>query len=242
MGNMAEAKTLEEHKKKTLGYRDPVGLSIYGEEFQRFHRLAEINDLIPSFKDWYYQKKMANDKETLSNILRTFNTEVCEPQDRLFHPKTSNVRLWRNKWDMDMINQMQEINHEVTDKRVIRQLVQAKNSEISENDLEHGVKSLGAELLNDAMQMLTDDQQLEEIYTSEELLKRRSYILNVFSHATKLVHGKAALMLKASAEKRDTAGFLMNLLSRASAGKVTDEEMIVLKSAYAPKEDVLRPV
>lgn len=221
---------------------NPVGLSIYGDKFKKFSRLGEINDLIPSFKDWYYQKKMANDKETLTNILRTFNSEVCEPQERVFHPKTSTMRLWRNKWDLDMIEQMREINHEVTDKKIIRQLVQVRNSDIPEVELEHGVKTLGAELLNDAMQMLTDDQQLEDIYDSEELMKRRSYILNVFSHATKLVHGKAALMLKASAEKRDTASFLMSLLSRATAGKVSDEEINVLKSAYAPKQDAQQQV
>jgi hypothetical protein len=85
--------------------------------------------------------------------------------------------------------------------------------------------------------MLRDDQELEEIYNDETLMKRRNYIVNVFAHATRLVHGKAALMLKASEEKRNTAGFLMQLLSKATAGKMSDEEMSLLKSAYAPKQD-----
>jgi len=94
--------------------------------------------------------------------------------------------------------------------------------------------------LNDAMQMLKEDQELEEIYTNDELIKRRSYIINVFSHATRLVHGKASLMLKASEESRNTAGFLMSLLSRATAGKITDEEMALLKSSYIPRQNEQR--
>jgi hypothetical protein len=77
--------------------------------------------------------------------------------------------------------------------------------------------------------MLNDDQQLEEIYTDEVLIKRRNYILNVFGHVTKLVHGKAALMLKASEEKRNNASFLMTLLASATAGKMNDEQLDLLK-------------
>lgn len=238
---MAEETKIVETKKK---YRSPVAISVYGEEFERYHRLAEYNDLIPSFKDWYYQKKIANDRETLTNILRTFNAEVCAPLGRKFHPKLEAVRSWRKRWDLDLIQQVKGLDHEVTEKRNVYQVIKTRNENdeltanpINDSELEHGIKTLGGELMNDALQMLQNDQELEDIYTNEELMKRRSYIINVFSHATKLVHGKAALMLKASAEKRDTAGFLMGLLARATAGKISDKEISVLRSAYAPKQD-----
>lgn len=239
-------KVIEDAKKP---YRSPVAIGVYGEEFERYQRLAEYTDLIPSFKDWYYTKKTANDRETLTNILRTFNAEVCAPLGRKFHPKLEAIRSWRKRWDLDLIQTIKGLDHEVTDKRNIYQVIKTRNQDnelvnggISDGELEHGIKTLGGELLNDAMQMLRDDQELEDIYDNDELMKRRSYIINVFSHATKLVHGKAALMLKASAEKRDTAGFLMNLLSRASAGKISDEEVSVLKSAYAPKQNEQVPL
>lgn len=231
----------EKDKKK---YRSPVAISVYGEGFERYHRLSEYTDLLPSFKDWYYTKKTANDKETITNILRTFNAEVCAPMGRAFFPKLEAVRSWRKKWDMDLIQTIKGLDHEVSEKRNVYQVIKTRNEDnqltanpIADGELEHGIKTLGGELLNDAMRMLSEDQEMEEIYDNETLMKRRSYIVNVFSHATKLVHGKAALMLKASQEKRDTAGFLMNLLARATAGKMDDTQIEVLKSAYAPQHN-----
>jgi hypothetical protein len=224
-----KVKIVEEKKP----YRSPVAINTYGEEFERYHRLGEYKDLLPSFKDWYYQKKTENEKESLTNIMRSFNSEVCAPIGRKFHPHLEVVRGWRRSWDLDLMQKANNLDYELGMERDIKKVVQSTD----DNDLEHGIKTLGSELLNDAMQMLKDDQQLEETYESDELMKRRSYIINVFSHATKLVHGKAALMLKASAEKRDTAGFLMTLISRATAGKISDEQIDVLKSAYAPKEN-----
>src|SRR3990167_3518380 len=161
---------------------------------------------------------------------------------RLFHPSISQVRTWRKKWDLDLIQQMTDKDIKIIERKNVHQIIKTRDDNrklvlgaADDEQLEAGVRTLGGELLNDAMQMLRDDQELEEIYTDETLIKRRNYIVNVFSHATRLVHGKAALMLKASAEKRDTAGFLMSLLARATSGQMSDEEMGLLKSAYAPK-------
>ena len=225
-------------------YISPVALAIYGETFTGYQKLEDYNDMLPSFKDWYYQKKVANDKEPITNILRTFNSEVCAPLGRRFHPKIETVRSWRKKWDMDLIQTVKGLDHEVSEQRNVYQVIKTRNEDnelvlgkADDSSLEAGVRTLGGELLNDAMRMLKDDQELEEIYSDETLLKRRNYIVNVFAHGTRLVHGKAALMLKASEEKRNTAGFLMNLLARASAGKMTDEEMALLKGAYVPKTE-----
>lgn len=232
MENMEKETKVVEKKK----YVDPVGLAIYKDGFEKYQRLAEYSDLLPSFKDFYYERKKVNNKESATSILRVFNSEVCLSLNRKFHPDIDRVRGWRKKWDLDLIQVTGELDYEVTEKRNINQIIKTREGrEVDNGELEHGIKTLGGELLNDAMQMLRNDQELEEIYDSDELMKRRSYIINVFSHATKLVHGKAALLLKASAEKRDTASFLMNLLSRATAGKVTEDEVIILKSAYAPK-------
>lgn len=234
---MDELQVDKSHKKKI----DPVGLTLYGEGFQGYQRLADFNDLIATFKDWYYQQKIKNPNETLTNIVRGFNKEVCEPLNRTFFPSISQMRTWRAKWDLDLMNQMNEKGLAITEKRNIHQVIKTRDEErnmvlgVDDNQLEAGVRTLGGELLNDAMQMLRDDQDLEEIYSDETLIKRRNYIVGVLAHTTRLVHGKAALMLKASEEKRNTAGFLMTLLAKASAGQMSEEEMNLLKTAYAPK-------
>ncbi|KKT20046.1 MAG: hypothetical protein UW02_C0002G0038 [Candidatus Nomurabacteria bacterium GW2011_GWB1_43_7] len=223
---------------------DPVGLRIFGDTFKHYMRIAEYVDLIPAFKDFYYQAKIKDPNENLTDICRNFHKEVCDPVGRLFHPSMSQMRVWRKKWDLDLMQQMTNKDLVVVERKNIHQIIKTRNDDralvlgqADDNQLEAGVRTLGGELLNDAMQMLRDDQELEEIYDDETLIKRRNYIVNVFAHATRLVHGKAALMLKASEEKRNTAGFLMSLLSRATAGKMSDEEMGLLKSAYAPKQN-----
>ena len=230
---------VKESKERKL---DPVGLQLFGEKFLGYMKLAEIVDLIPAFKDYYYEAKIKDPNETLSAIVNGFNDNVCADLDRKFHPSTGQMRVWRKKWDLDLMQQMVDKESEIIERKNVHQIVKTRDNErklvlgaVEDSELEAGVKTLGGELLNDAMQMLRDDQELEEIYDEDTLVKRRNYIVNVFAHVTRLVHGKAALMLKASEEKRNTAGFLMSLLSRASAGKMTDEELSLLKTSYVQK-------
>ena len=246
--------TIQEQKKdvvkasKAPGYVDPVGLNVYGETFTGFQKIGEVKDFLPAFKDFYYQMKVKDPNATIKSIVRTFNTDVCAPAKGKFHPYLNQLRGWRKKWDLDLLQQMagkEVVLAEDLEKRNIHQIIKTRNDEKTlvlgmptDVELEGGLRTLGGELMNDAMQMLRDDQELEEIYTNDELVKRRNYIINVFGHVTKLVHGKAALMLKMSEEKRNNASFLMTLLAKASAGKITDEEIEILEVSHKPIADV----
>lgn len=235
-------------KSKAVGYVDPVGANFYGASFTGFQKVGEVTDLIAAFKDSYYQAKVKDPNATLKQVVKEFNEQVCWPMNRKFHPYLNALRAWRKKWDLDLLQQMtgkEIVLAEDLEKRNIHQVIKTRNDEKAlvvgmptDNELEGGLRTLGGELMNDALQMLRDDQELEEIYTSDELIKRRSYIVGVFGHVTKLVHGKAALMLKASEERRNNAGFMMTLLAKASAGKISDEEMEVLEASYKPTQNV----
>lgn len=230
-----------EPKKKKI---DAVGLHYYGDLFVGYMRIGDYKELIPLFKDFYYERRIKDAKLGLLDVVQSFNREVANPQGKLFHPYTTQLRSWIAKWNADILRQKMGMVEEtaITPEKNIRQIIKTRGDEYgmmvpSDNDLEAGVRTLGGELMNDAMQMLRDDQELEEVYDDEVLLKRRNYIVNVFAHATKLVHGKAALMLKASEEKRNTASFLMSLLSKATAGKLSDEEVGLLETTYSPKQN-----
>lgn len=221
---------------------DATGLSMYGDTFTGYQKIEEYRDLIPAYKEFYYQRKIADPNLPGTRIIRMFNEEVCAPLGRRFHPYTKNVSNWKQKWDKDLMQQRGMIDHVITPKKTVQQVL--KTREGDENlptygaptydSLEQGVQTLGGELMNDALQMLRDDQALEDIYESDELIKRKMYVVNVFGHVTKMVHGKATLMLKASQEKRENAGFLMELLGKASAGKMSLEEINALRHAYQP--------
>lgn len=224
---------------------DAVGIAYYGSGFTRYMLLKEVTDLIPAFKDFYYAAKIKDPNVRLSLILQNFNTEICEPLERKFHPHTLNVRTWRAKWDLDLMQQMQDKDLKLIERKNVHQVIKTRNEDRTlvlgapqDNELEAGVRTLGGELLNDAMQMLRDDQELDEIYDDETLIKRRNYIVNVFAHATRLVHGKAALMLKASEEKRNTASFLMDLLAQATSGQLNDEQLSLLETAIPKKVEI----
>lgn len=227
---------------------DPVALSMYGDRFTGYQKVGEILDLIPVFKEYYYAEKIKNPNAPLYPTIKAFNEESCYPEGKKFHPYPTQLRHWRKKWDLDLMNQREEGRELVIyEPKKIKQVIKTRGEGgelilgADYGALEQGVGTLAGELINDAAQMLRDDQELEDIYSSEELMKRRAYIVNVFAHTTKLVHGKAALMLKASAEKRENANFLMGLLAKATSGKLSDEEMSMLETTYTPQPQNEQP-
>ena len=226
-----------------------IGRVFYGEGFKGFGKIGELKDLIPTFKEYYYEEKVKNFRMTPGDIIRKFNQEVAYPQNRTFHPYTNQFKIWRTKWDRDILEKNKGGGLEITEQKQILQIINTRDKDDNivlgapgDGELEAGARTLAGELTNDALTMLRDDQALEELYTDEELLRRRNYIVNVFSHVTKLVHGKAALLLKASQEKRENASFLMNLLAKATSGKITEEEIDMLGTTYStPKQNEPEP-
>ncbi|MBT9151003.1 MAG: hypothetical protein DDT40_01184 [candidate division WS2 bacterium] len=91
--------------------------------------------------------------------------------------------------------------------------------------------------MNDAMNILKKDQVYEEHYDDEVIMKRRNYVLNVFNFVTRAVHSKQALLIRGQSERRETAGFLMDLVRRSTAGKITPDEMVLLKQSFGRNKD-----
>ena len=205
-----------------------------------YHKVNEIRDLIPQFKDFYCAVKRKEPRKSAIKIINDYNTQIVP---LTFFPWEKQYRLWRKKWDAELM----AIQGYREEQKEIRQLIKVKdeqNALITPTDesLEAGAKTLGGELLNDAMSILKKDQEEEELYEDEIIVKRRNYVLNVFNYITKSVHGKEALRLKSNAEKRETMGFLMNLMSHATAGKMTDNELELLKqSVTSPTEASVHP-
>lgn len=219
---------------------DPVGIAFYGaENFKRWNKVGEIVGLLPLWKEFYYERRVKEENISITALLKEFNQKHAYPESLTFHPYPTQVKIWRTKWDRDILEKKMEMKVALvpSTQKEIRQIIKTKEGDnfVAPDDvsLEQGVRTLGGELINDALQMLRDDQNLGELYSDEVLLKRRNFIVNVFAHTTRLVHGKATLMLKASAEKREGAGFMMGLLAKAASGKMTDEEMNMLKSTYS---------
>lgn len=205
------------------------------DNFGGFQKLVEIRDLIPRFKDFYYEKKLENPNASVLKIVNDFNVSIAPDK---FHPYAAQYRRWRKHWDSEISDKLLGMKLQTVEVKAIKTRDENNNLIVpSEDELEGGAKNLAGELMNDAMTMLKNDQQLEELYDDEIIVKRRHYVLNVFNFVMRAVHTKQALAIKANAEKRETAGFLMELVRRSTAGKITTEEMSLLKQSFGRNQN-----
>lgn len=243
--------------KRTEKKPDATGTAYYGETFIGYMKIAEYRDLIPAFKELYYERMIADPKSKLTHILREFNEQLAfeegDQEDdpvaeirRRFHPNTTTVRRWKDKWNRDIMEKKGMALEIITEKKQVQQVLKTRMNEGEAGDvqyvapddesLERGLQTFGGELMNDAMQMLQDNQANEDIYDTDELVRRKNYVVSVFGHVTKMVQGKASLMLKASQEKRESAGFMMDLMRMASAGEMSVQDIQELKDQYKTEE------
>ncbi|HEY4496699.1 MAG TPA: hypothetical protein VI432_00940 [Candidatus Paceibacterota bacterium] len=202
--------------------------SFYESFDGHYQKIGELKELIPQFKAFYYAERRKDQERSAIKIINDFNRQIAP---LTFFPWEKQYRLWRKKWDAELITAQ---NY----KQEQRQLIKMQDEQSAlivpdEQTLEMGTKTLAGELLNDAMNILKGDQENGDIFDEEILIKRRSYILNVFNYVTKAVHGKEALKLKSNADKRETFGFLAALINRSTAGKITDDEMALLKQSIS---------
>ncbi len=204
--------------------------SFYENFDGRYQKIGELKELIPQFKAFYYAERRNEPERSAVKIINDFNRQITP---LTFFPWEKQYRLWRKKWDAELIS-------EQSYKREQYQLVKMQDEHNAlavpdEQTLEMGTKTLAGELLNDAMGILKGDQENGDVFEEEILIKRRSYVLNVFNYVTRAVHGKEALKIKSHAENRETLGFLTALINRSTAGKITPEEMQLLKQSAQDK-------
>lgn len=230
-----ENQTIEEGDNKPKWKKKETIFKSYGEDWDgEFTKVAEMADLIPSFKAFYFGEKRADPKKSVLLIVKEFNKKIFPLR---LYPYPTQYQSWRKKWDKQLLLEMGMVEQRITEAKRVRDVVNVRDAERgvtlvpSESELEGGIKTLGGMLVNDAVEMLQDDKELEEIYDSDELIKRKNYVLNVFAHVTRHVQGKEALAIKKHAEGRETAGFLMNLLNSAKAGRMGTDDLTVLENS-----------
>jgi hypothetical protein len=203
--------------------------SFYENFDGHYHKINEIRDLIPQFKAFYYAEKRREPGRSAIKIINDFNAQIAP---LTFFPWEKQYRLWRKKWDTELL----ALEGYQEQQKEVRQLIKVRDEQNAlvvpaDETLENGAKTLAGELLNDAMSILKKDQDEEGLYEDDIIVKRRNYVLNVYNYITKSAHSKEALRLKSNADKRETMGFLMDLMSLATAGKMSAEDLALLKNS-----------
>lgn len=219
---------------------DPVGVMYYGKNFRHFENISTLKHLYPAFKEFYFKKMRENKEARIIDITNEFQSEI---HPETFFPYPRVLASWKKRWDEQIAKypdkaliagaqeeQNQLITMTQNDKRIVP----------SDIAVEQATRQLAGELVNDATQMLKEDQEFG--HPDEELLvKRRMYIVNVLGHVTKMVQGKAKLMLEASKEKRENANFLMDLIDRATAGQLTEADVADLNNITHNQNERAQP-
>lgn len=199
----------------------------YGKRWDgRFMKVAEVQELLPTFRDFYFEERKKNMKKKLGKIVEDFNEKIAPIT---FFPHRNTIHRWQKTWDpqiQDEINKQERAETTIVN---VRDDDRAVSLVPTEEDLETGTRTLGGMLMNDAVSVLKDSQEREDDFSAIDIAKRRSYVLNVFAYVTRHVQGKENLKLKANAEKRETASFLMHILNMAKSGKIESNEVVVLE-------------
>lgn len=195
----------------------------------RFRKIAELRDRLPAFRDFYLEKRfVGGEKLSAIKIVNMFNA-MTPPGD--FFPHATMFARWRKRWDAEQTGLVKSAEVRIKE-RETKAIVPVEG--VTMDSLESGMNTLGAELANDALQTLRDTQEREDLFDDEVVVKRKQYALNVFNYVVKAAHSKAALDLKRQGEARETAGFMLDILRRATAGKLTEGEMAMLRGSIRP--------
>ncbi len=204
---------------------------LYGND-GLYMKIGDLKEFIPRFKDYYYDKKQENPNASVIGIITSFN-EMIAPDK--FYPYPTQYRIWRKKWDREILEKAMGavLAVESPVSKAIKTRDEQNNLMIpTDEDMEDGAKTLGAELVNDAMMMLKKDQAMgEDMFTDEMLVKRRRYVLTVYNHVISAANRKEALKIKKQQEKRETAGFLMDLIRSSTAGHMSQDDIDILKGS-----------
>lgn len=197
-----------------------------------YSKVEELRDLIPRFKEFYYQKKQENPEMREKDVMDAFDLEL-KPSGREFNPWPSTLRSWRKRWDADIQARIHNARALIMPEQKVLETRSSEGKFLvpTDDEMEGGAMNLGAELMNDAMTMLKSDQQNSDLYEDEVLIKRRNYALNVFNFVMRSVHTKAGLKLKAKQEQRETAAWLMDMVRASTAGKISKEDIELMRNS-----------
>lgn len=226
---------IEPEKPSTGSSALDIAKQMYGADFNgKYMKKEELIDLIPKFREYYKSERKKDLRVGAFVILRAFMKEIAPLK---FYPNKDMYKRWRAEWDRQILSEMGLMEEEVIQRDKVQKIIVSADQQtafaLDPNDpdgsLERGTNNLAGALLNTALEKLKDPEVEDELFDEKTKLKRATFALNVFKEITKKVQGKQALAIKASAEGREKAGFLMNLLQMAQAGKLTAEHMALIR-------------
>lgn len=230
----------EPKKRKSYEYQSP-------EWDERYRRVVEVMPKLAAFRDWFMENRYdpTKKKVALRNLVDSFNEAMTDPVDRDFWPNPKFLKRHCDIWDKELLErnaaarQIGLLRTEISKQLAVGDEAAARIAiELvpTEESTERKMRTLGDFLLDDAMdEMSQAAEELGPESDSELMLKRKKYALNVYSTVVKTVQRDKELALKMKAEDRESAGFMLNLINSAIAGKLTPEMIALMNGSINPE-------
>ena len=77
------------------------GRIFYGENFERYTRVHEMEQYLPAFRDFYISEVTADPKVAIFALITEFNKRIAPA---IFYPRPQQYQNWRGKWDTEILN------------------------------------------------------------------------------------------------------------------------------------------
>jgi hypothetical protein len=189
-----------------------VAKRLYGLSFENISELPDIKHLVPVFRDYFYGLYSQYPDITIEQAVQQFITKL--PPGVIFHPSPNLLQVWNVQWK-ENADYMAKIPTVCPD----------------DGYLDSGIRTLAGELLIDAHSTLREASNPAEDITPRDRVGMKRYVTSILQTITTMVHGKARIMLQASSEKRENASFAVDLLQKATSGKLTSEDITLLRES-----------
>ena len=218
----------------------PTGKTLLHAFYKRFPgkcmTVGECKDLLPQFKQYYFERKREEIETSAMSIINDFGEKIAP---LFFTPYPQQFKLWRANWDRTLMAErgmvLEERKHSAVIRKAIQTVDDAGNLLAPDEDtLEMGNRVLAGELLHDALKIIKAEDAERIMFDEDTRIKRKNYVLNI----TKNLQGSEALKLKRSAESRENANFLITLLRKAQAGLITVNDLKLMRGATSGKSEV----
>lgn len=221
-----------EVKKPVWSDRNYVG-------FDGFTDAMDSKKFIMRLRELYMNERFdenGDKKSPIRFIVDSFNA-LPEQAEKKFFPNPRFLKKHTKDWEKEALERMKLKRHTAYIKEdVAKQMALAPDKmpeirmHISTDSLEVKTETLADRLIGDAE---TEMDRADEEDDPEIRVKQKTYALNVYNLVTRSVHKRRELDLKGSAEKRNQAGFILDLVNRALTGKMTPEAMGTLRASVA---------
>lgn len=206
-----------------------------------YTNITGMEDTLEEFRQYYLGERQIG-REDSALIFREFRKQK-EIEGIHFNPYPNYLKQLYKRFDKELppyLQKYQSAKDVAKNNRENRVAL----GQIQYEELENRSKSLHSLLLDEAEELINESKlsfedyleaHPDEMWSAKDLKKhqmeQKKLALGVAERVSAVVQKNSVIKLKKNKEGRETAGFLMDLMKKATTGELTEEEMQLLENS-----------